>query len=59
MQKQKKPKTRNPFVQHLLNRKSGSHTKPYKIERREAKAALKKDYLYKLVVSISSLWTLS
>lgn len=38
------PKERNPFVQHLIKKKSGAHGKPYKVERRNNKASLKKDY---------------
>jgi hypothetical protein len=56
MKKQKIPKPRNPFVQHLVKRKTGAHTKPYKIERRDAKALLKQDYSTKqLYVLLNSL----
>lgn len=41
--KQKAPtKTRNPFVQHLLKKKQGSHTKSKKAERQKDKVKLKK-----------------
>ena len=57
MKKQKTPKPRNPFVQHLVKRKTGAHNKPYKTERRDAKASLKQDYSDKHVVFLNSLWT--
>ena len=57
MKKQKIPKLRNPFVQHLLKRKTSAHGKPYKVERRDAKASLKRDYSDKLIVFLNSLWT--
>jgi hypothetical protein len=42
--KQKMPKERNPFVQHLINRPSaGAHTKSKKIVRKELKLQLKKE----------------
>lgn len=46
------PKTRDPFVQHLINKKQGPHGKNYKIHRRDAKVVLKKstDYSYQLNV---------
>jgi hypothetical protein len=37
------PKPRNPFVQHLLKRPSGVHSKNHKTTRRDAKMVLKKD----------------
>lgn len=40
--KRKTPKSRNPFVQHLLKKKAGAHTKPYKTERAKAKVDLRK-----------------
>lgn len=56
MKSKKTLKPRNPFVQHLINKKQGAHQKTYKTERRDAKAALKKqDYSDKLTVSPSSL----
>ncbi len=44
MKRKALPKPRNPFVQHLVRRKSGSHQKPYKTLRRDAKVEMKKDY---------------
>ena len=36
------PKARNPFVQHLINKRgSGLHEKSKKAERRDAKMALR------------------
>lgn len=55
MKKQKLPKPRNPFVQHLVKRKTGAHVKPYKTERRDAKASLKREYSDKLLVFLSTL----
>jgi hypothetical protein len=55
MKKQKLLKPRNPFVQHLVKRKTGAHVKPYKTERRDAKASLKRDYSDKHVVFLNSL----
>ena len=50
------PKPRDPFVQHLVKRRSGAHQKPYKVSRRDAKVQMKKDYSDKHVdVSLSSL----
>ena len=44
--KKQAPKERNPFVQHLINRKGGGvHQKSKKAERQKEKAQLKKDYL--------------
>lgn len=42
-QKQKTPKERNPFVQHLVTKKSGAHGKSKKAIRRNEKVALKKE----------------
>lgn len=60
-QKQKAaPKARNPFVQHLVKRPSGAHEKSYKVSRRDAKVALKKnsDYSTKYTdILLSSLAT--
>ena len=55
MKKQKTIKPRNPFVQHLAKRKTGAHTKSYKVERRDAKASLKRDYSDKHLVFLNSL----
>jgi hypothetical protein len=58
MKKSKIPKPRNPFVQHLVTKKQGAHTKRYKTHRRDAKVSLKKqtDYSHKLYeVFVSSL----
>lgn len=41
--KQKLPKERNPFVQHLITKKSGAHCKTKKAVRRNEKVALKKE----------------
>lgn len=38
----KKPKQRNPFVQHLLTKKQGAHYKTTKAKRRSEKVELKK-----------------
>lgn len=43
MKQRKLPKPRNPFVQHVIKRKSGAHDKPYKVSRRDAKVKLKQD----------------
>lgn len=43
MKKKSAPKPRNPFVQHLVNRKSGSHEKSNKSVRRDSKMKIKKD----------------
>ena len=50
MKQKQLPKPRNPFVQHLVTKKQGAHTKSYKTHRRDAKVALKKssDYSYQL-----------
>jgi hypothetical protein len=50
MKQKQLPKPRNPFVQHLIVKKQGAHTKSYKTHRRDAKVALKKssDYSYQL-----------
>ncbi len=57
MKQRKLPKPRNPFVQHIVTKKQGAHQKSYKTERRDAKAALKRqDYSTKhIYVSLSSL----
>ena len=39
----RKPKPRNPFVQHLLVKKQGAHGKTKKAQRRKDKMAFKKD----------------
>lgn len=39
--KRKLPKERNPFVAHLVTKKSGAHGKTRKAERRSAKVQLK------------------
>jgi hypothetical protein len=43
--KQKQPKQRNPYVQHLVKRKSGVHQKPKKVERQNDKVKLRKEWL--------------
>lgn len=40
--KRKMPKPRNPFVQHLVVKKQGAHTKSSKAERARSKAELKR-----------------
>ena len=46
--KKQAPKERNPFVQHLINRKGGGvHQKSKKAIRAQDKVQLKKDYLDK------------
>lgn len=43
--KLKLPKERNPFVQHLMTKKSGAHGKSHKAERAAKKAAIRRgDY---------------
>jgi hypothetical protein len=37
------PKPRDPFVQHLINKKQGAHMKTYKSQRNKDKAQMKKD----------------
>lgn len=44
MKRKTLPKPRDPFVQHLVKRKSGAHQKPYKVSRRDVKVQIKKDY---------------
>lgn len=57
MKKQKIPKPRNPFVQHIVTKKQGVHQKSYKTHRRNIKVALKKaDYSEKPIVSLNSLY---
>lgn len=41
MKNKKLPKARNPFVQHLIKRGSSVHGKSRKVERRDAKMALR------------------
>lgn len=41
--KRKIPKPRNPYVQHLVVKKSGAHSKSYKSERARVKAQLKRE----------------
>ncbi len=43
--KQKQPKARNPFVQHLITKKQGAHQKPKKVERQKDKLKLRKEWL--------------
>lgn len=44
MKRKQMPKPRDPFVQHIVKRKSGAHQKPYKVSRRDVKVEMKKDY---------------
>jgi hypothetical protein len=39
--KRKTPKTRNPYVQHLVKKKQGAHVKSRKAERAKTKQELK------------------
>ena len=48
--KRKLPKNRNPFVQHLITKKSGSHQKPKKTERQIDKMKLKKEWVGQVAV---------
>jgi hypothetical protein len=43
--KQKQPKARNPFVQHLITKKQGAHQKPKKVERKKDRERLKKEWI--------------
>lgn len=40
--KKQLPKQRNPFVQHIITKKSGAHGKSKKAQRRDDKAELRK-----------------
>lgn len=40
--KRKSPKPRDPFVQHLVTKKQGAHTKSAKAQRARDKAKLKR-----------------
>lgn len=40
--KQKIPKERNPFVQHIMFKKAGAHTKSKKAIRQQEKSKLRK-----------------
>ena len=49
--KKELPKERNPFVQHLINKRgAGIHQKSKKAVRTQDKVKLKKDYLIKTAV---------
>jgi hypothetical protein len=39
----KAPKPRNPFVQHLVVKKQGAHTKSAKAQRARAKSELRRE----------------
>lgn len=41
--KRKLPKPRNPFVQHLVVKKQGAHSKSRKSERAKSKLQLRKE----------------
>jgi len=43
--KEKTPKQRNPYVQHLITKKQGAHEKPKKVERQKDKMKLRKEWL--------------
>ena len=45
MKQKNQPKQRNPYVQHLVKRKSGAHQKPKKTERHNDKVKLRKEWL--------------
>lgn len=49
MKRVKMSKPRDPFVQHLVNKKQGAHSKTKKAERRKEKVKLKKDEFLKQV----------
>lgn len=47
------PKERNPFVQHLINKRGGGiHVKSKKAIRRQDKIQLKKDYPNEAIVRV-------
>ena len=48
MPKNKKPKTRNPFVEHMRFKKSGAHVKSKKAIRKQEKEKLRKQEKEKL-----------
>ena len=41
--KRKTPKPRNPFVQHIVKRKSGAHSKSVKAQRTREKVQLRRE----------------
>jgi len=45
MKQKKQPKQRNPYVQQMLKRKSGAHQKSKKVERRDDKSKIRKEWL--------------
>lgn len=45
MKRKELPKARNPFVLHLSKRPSGAHGKTKKVERRNDKVALRKEWI--------------
>lgn len=47
--KQKIPKERNPFVQHLISKKQGAHEKSKKAIRRKEKMKLCKEQFNQVV----------
>jgi hypothetical protein len=57
MKRNKMPKERNPFVQHLIKKKCGAHNKSKKAQRRDDKISLRKnikDDLNKVVTFFKS-----
>jgi hypothetical protein len=42
--KRKTPKPRNPYVQHVVSKKAGPHSKPYKTQRAAVKRELSREY---------------
>ena len=48
MKKQKTPKPRNPYIQHLVTKKQGAHVKSKKAIRRKEKVKMQKDYFNKV-----------
>ena len=50
MKRKAAPKERNPFVQHLINKRgAGVHGKSKKAIRRQEKVQLQKDYSDKII----------
>ena len=45
MKQKQSPKQRNPYVQHLVKRKSGAHQKSKKVARQNDKVKLRKEWL--------------
>jgi hypothetical protein len=45
MKRDKTPKQRNPFVQHLVVKKQGAHVKSKKTERQKDKIKIRKEWI--------------